>query len=135
MTSNALQWLAQDDERRRLEVEARQEKEKREEQNRRKEHDRTEEQRENDEKQGRRKKAFVMCVKHRSGGVIGLINNTGRSITFKSTRFLMKRSQVLVMRKIGYETNKFLSGGRCSRDGDGGVGLQEWRDPQFNWTS
>ena len=47
------------------------------------------------EKQERRKKAFVSRVRQRSGGVIGLVNNTARSVTFTSTRFLMERSQVL----------------------------------------
>ena len=111
--------LVQDDERRRLEVEARQEKERweehrreehkgREEHNRREEHSRRKEHNNREEhtrreehskrekeKQQRRKDAFVRYVRQRSGGVIGLINNTGRKITFTSTRFLMERSQVL----------------------------------------
>ena len=105
-------------------MEARQEKEKREEQirreeysrkeehNRREEQNRTEEEREN-ETQRCRKKAFVRRVRQRGGGVIGLINNTARSITFTSTRFLMGRSQVCryLMRKCDDETNEFLSGG------------------------
>ena len=105
--------LVQDDERRRLEVEGRQEKERweehrreehkgREEHNRRKEHNsreehtrREEHSKREKEKQQRRKDAFVRYVRQRSGGVIGLINNTARNITFTSTRFLMERSQVL----------------------------------------
>ena len=61
-------------------------------QNQRKEDNRREEEK---EKQERRKKAFVSRVRQRKGGVIGLVNNSARSVTFTSTRFLMERSQVL----------------------------------------
>ena len=44
-------------------------------------------------------------VRQRSGGVIGLVNNTARSVTFTSTRFLMERSQVLD-EEISKETNE-----------------------------
>ena len=92
--------LDQDDERRRLEVESRQETERWEEHNRRKKQNQRKEDNNNrreeeKEKQERRKKAFVSRVRQRSGGVIGLVNNTSRSVTFTSTRFLMERSQVL----------------------------------------
>ena len=109
------QWFAQDNERRRLEVEARQDTERWEQHNRRKaeNHRKEENQREEQnqrkmkiqrkednrreeekDRQERRKKAFVSRVRQRSGGMIGLLNNTGKSITFTSTRFLMERSQV-----------------------------------------
>ena len=90
-----------------MEVEGRQEKERweehrreehkgRDEHRRRKEHSNREEHSKREkEKQQRRKDAFVRYVRQRSGGVIGLINNTARNITFTSTRFLIERSQVL----------------------------------------
>ena len=103
----------QDNERRRLEVEARQdtqhweqhnrrkaenhrkEENQREEQNQRKMKTKEDKRREEEkDREERQKKAFVSRVRQRSGGVIGLLNNTDRRITFTSTRFLMERSQV-----------------------------------------
>ena len=50
----------------------------------------------------RQQSEFVKNVRTTGGGMIGLVNNTGREITFTSLRLLMERSQVVRMCKFPF---------------------------------
>ena len=48
----------------------------------------------------REESEFAKSVWESGGGVIGLVNNTAWSVTFKSMRLLMERSQVIKIQKL-----------------------------------
>ena len=58
------------------------------------EESRREKQKDEKENQKRLNEAFVRSVRQSGGGIIGLINNTDRDVTFTSKRFLLPRCQV-----------------------------------------
>ena len=84
----------------------------------------------------RRNEAFVRSVRQSGGGIIGLINNTDRDVTFTSKRFLLPRCQVFDPKE--QEPDKVFTpvlGCQSWQSHGGGLGVQERRVAKLNRTS